>query len=241
MLIHPLLRTFLSRRMLVCVSLGFASGLPLFIIYNLLSAWLRASGVDLKAIGLFALVGFPYTWKFVWSPLMDRFSVPGVARLGRRRSWMLVTQVLLLLVVFAVGQFDPKTELTIVVMLVATLAFLSASQDIVIDAYRREYLPDEEQGSGTAIFVNAYKLSTLVPGSLALILSDHLPWGTVFLITALFMLPGIITTLIVGEPTTQGTPPKNLREAVVLPFREFVQRRGWNYALMILQIGRAHV
>lgn len=220
--------------MLVCVSLGFASGLPLFIIYNLLSAWLRASGVDLKAIGLFALVGFPYTWKFVWSPLMDRFSVPGVARLGRRRSWMLVTQILLLLVVFAVGQFDPKTELTIVVALVATLAFLSASQDIVIDAYRREYLPDEEQGSGTAIFVNAYKLSTLVPGSLALILSDHLPWGTVFLITALFMLPGIITTLIVSEPTTQGAPPKNLREAVVLPFREFVQRRGWNYALMIL-------
>ena len=220
--------------MLVCVSLGFASGLPLFIIYNLLSAWLRASGVDLKAIGLFALVGFPYTWKFVWSPLMDRFSVPGVARLGRRRSWMLVTQILLLLVVFAVGQFDPKTELTIVVILVATLAFLSASQDIVIDAYRREYLPDEEQGSGTAIFVNAYKLSTLVPGSLALILSDHLPWGTVFLITALFMLPGIVTTLIVGEPTTQGTPPKSLREAVVLPFREFVQRRGWNYALMIL-------
>ena len=231
---HPLLRTFLSRRMLVCVSLGFASGLPLFILINLLSAWLRASGVDLKAIGLFALVGFPYTWKFVWSPLMDRFSVPGVARLGRRRSWMLVTQVLILLVVFAVGQFDPKTELTIVVALVATLAFLSASQDIVIDAYRREYLPDEEQGSGTAIFVNAYKLSTLVPGSLALILSDHLPWGIVFLITALFMLPGIVTTLIVGEPTTQGTPPKNLREAVVLPFREFVQRRGWNYALLIL-------
>ena len=220
--------------MLVCVSLGFASGLPLFIIYNLLSAWLRASGVDLKAIGLFALVGFPYTWKFVWSPLMDRFSVPGVARLGRRRSWMLVTQILNLGVVFAVGQFDPKTELSIVVALVATLAFLSASQDIVIDAYRREYLPDEEQGSGTAIFVNAYKLSTLVPGSLALILSDHLPWGTVFLITALFMLPGIITTLIVGEPTTQGAPPKNLREAVVLPFREFVQRRGWNYALLIL-------
>ena len=220
--------------MLVCVSLGFASGLPLFIIYNLLSAWLRASGVDLKAIGLFALVGFPYTWKFVWSPLMDRFSVPGVARLGRRRSWMLVTQILILGVVFAVGQFDPKTELTIVVALVATLAFLSASQDIVIDAYRREYLPDEEQGSGTAIFVNAYKLSTLVPGSLALILSDHLPWGTVFLITALFMLPGIITTLIVGEPTTQGVPPKNLREAVVQPFREFVQRRGWNYALLIL-------
>ena len=220
--------------MLVCVSLGFASGLPLFIIYNLLSAWLRSSGVDLKAIGLFALVGFPYTWKFVWSPLMDRFSVPGVARLGRRRSWMLVTQILILGVVFAVGQFDPKTELTIVVALVATLAFLSASQDIVIDAYRREYLPDEEQGSGTAIFVNAYKLSTLVPGSLALILSDHLPWGTVFLITALFMLPGIITTLIIGEPTTQGAPPKNLREAVVLPFREFVQRRGSNYALMIL-------
>ncbi len=227
-------RIFLSKRMLVCVSLGFASGLPLFIIYNLLSAWLRASGVDLKAIGLFALVGFPYTWKFVWSPLMDRFALPGVARLGRRRSWMLVTQILILLVVYAVGQFNPKTELSIVVALVALLAFFSASQDIVVDAYRREYLPDAQQGSGTAVFVNAYKLSTLVPGSLALILSDHLPWSQVFLITSLFMLPGILTTIIVDEPTTRGAPPKNLREAVVLPFREFVQRRGWKYAAFIL-------
>ena len=227
-------RIFLSKRMLVCVSLGFASGLPLFIIYNLLSAWLRANGVDLKAIGLFALVGFPYTWKFVWSPLMDRFSIPGFAALGRRRSWMLVTQILLAIVIVAVGQFDPKTQLSVVVALVATLAFLSASQDIVVDAYRREYLPEAQQGSGTAIFVNAYKLSTLVPGSLSLILSDHLAWGTVFIITALFMLPGILTTLIIAEPTTAGSRPKNLREAVVLPFREFLQRRGWQHAMLIL-------
>ncbi|QDZ30632.1 AmpG family muropeptide MFS transporter [Noviherbaspirillum sp. UKPF54] len=217
--------------MLICVSLGFSSGLPLFILYNLLSAWLKSENVDLKAIGLFALVGFPYTWKFVWSPLMDRFHFP---LLGRRRGWMLVTQLLLLGAVGAMGFYSPKTDLTAIIVLCGAIAFLSASQDIVIDAYRREMLTDQQQGSGTAIFVNAYKLSTLVPGSLSLILSDFMSWQAVFAITALFMLPGVLTTLLVSEPTLYGAPPKNLREAVVLPFREFVNRSGWSYALWVL-------
>lgn len=224
-------RHYFSREMLICVSLGFSSGLPLFILYNLLSAWLRSESVDLKSIGLFALVGFPYTWKFVWSPLMDRYRVPA---LGRRRGWMLVTQVALLALVGSMGLYSPKTELTAIVVLAGAIAFLSASQDIVIDAYRRELLSDAQQGPGTALFVNAYKLSTLVPGSLSLILSDFLSWQTVFAITALFMLPGIVTTFIIAEPKVYGTPPKNLREAVVLPFREFVLRQGWKHALMIL-------
>ncbi len=224
-------RDYFNRSMLICVLLGFSSGLPLFILINLLTAWLKTEGVDIKAIGLFALVSFPYTWKFVWSPLMDRYSLPF---LGRRRGWMLLTQLGLLAVIIAMGCLSPKTELSGIVWLCGLMAFLSASQDIVVDAYRREMLSDQQQGPGIALFVNAYKFSTLVPGSLALILSDHLSWTMVFTITALFMLPGIVTTLLIKEPQLYGEPPKNLRMAVVLPFQEFIQRKGVANALLIL-------
>ena len=224
-------RQFLNRNMLICVSLGFTSGLPLYILINLLTAWLKTEGVDIKAIGLFALVGFPYTWKFVWAPLMDRYALPF---LGRRRGWMLVTQLALLAVICAMGQLSPQHDLMAIVWLCGTMAFISASQDIVIDAYRREILSDAEQAPGIAIYVNAYKFATLVPGSLALILSDHFSWSTVFVVTGLFMLPGIVTTLLIREPAIYGVPPKNLREAVVLPFQEFLQRKGVAHALLIL-------
>jgi PAT family beta-lactamase induction signal transducer AmpG len=220
-----------TRALLVCIFLGFSSGLPLFILYNLLSAWLKSEGVDLKAIGLFALVGIPYTWKFLWSPAMDRFQLPF---LGRRRGWIIATQIAVMLAVMLMGQFNPSTEIWTVVFLAAIVAFFSASQDIVIDAHRREWLTEEQMGSGTALFVNAYKLSTLVPGSLSLILSDIITWDWVFFITGLFMLPGILTTLLVSEPRMYGPAPKTLREAVVEPFNEFVNRRGWRHALLIL-------
>ena len=224
-------RHYFTPHMLICVMLGFTSGLPLFILYNLLSAWLKAEQVDLKSIGLFALVGFPYTWKFLWSPLMDRFRFP---MLGRRRGWMFFTQLALMATIGSMGFYSPVTDLTIIVFLAGLVAFLSASQDIVIDAYRREMLSDREQGSGTALFVNAYKMSTLVPGSLSLILSDFLSWQVVFSVTALFMLPGVFTTLLIREPSIYGEPPRTLREAVVLPFKEFIERSGWSHAAMIL-------
>lgn len=219
------------RAFLICITLGFSSGLPLFILLNLLSAWLKTEGVDLKAIGLFALVGFPYTWKFIWSPIMDRFTLP---ILGRRRGWILLTQLCLLVVIILMGQLSPQTDLMLIVWLCGTMAFVSASQDIVVDAYRREMLTDSQQASGIAVFVNAYKLATLVPGSLSLILSDHFSWDVVFFFTALFMLPGIITTLLIKEPQAYGEPPKNIREAVVLPFKEFIHRKGVRHALLIL-------
>jgi MFS transporter, PAT family, beta-lactamase induction signal transducer AmpG len=224
-------RDLLNQRMLICIFIGFSSGLPLFILLNLVAAWLRSEGVDLKSIGLFALIQFPYTWKFLWSPLMDRYSL---GRLGRRRGWMLGTQAFLLLCVAAFGMFNPRTDLLAIAALAALLAFFSASQDIVLDAYRREILSDEEQGLGTAIHVNAYKMAGLIPGSLSLILADHLPWGTVFLVTALFMLPGMVTTLLVKEPPIYGAPPRTLEDAVVLPFREFLRRAGWQQALLVL-------
>jgi PAT family beta-lactamase induction signal transducer AmpG len=219
-----------TKRMLICVFTGFASGLPLFLLFNLVPAWLRSEHVDLKTIGLFALIQFPYTWKFVWSPFLDRYVLPV---LGRRRGWMLLSQVGLLLVIAMLGGFSPQTEMSSIVLFCTLLAFLSATQDIAVDAYRRELLSDPELGLGNAIHVNAYRIAGLVPGSLSLILADHLPWSMVFIITALFMLPGMAMTLMVSEPH-RASPPRTLREAVVEPFHEFITRQGWKSALLIL-------
>jgi PAT family beta-lactamase induction signal transducer AmpG len=232
---HSGWRAYLNSRMVTCVFLGFSSGLPLFILMSLLLAWMRTAGVDIKAIGLFALLQFPYTWKFLWSPLMDRF-VPGLAnwKLGRRRGWMLLTQLLTMATIASMGFFSPKHDLWVIAALAAALAFFSASQDIVIDAYRRELLDDAELGLGTAVHVNAYKVAGLVPGALSLILSAYMSWSTVFMVTAAFMIPGIITSLVIGEPATRGAAPQTLEQAVVLPFREFLARDGWRTALLVL-------
>ena len=220
-----------SRRMLVCIFIGFSSGMPLYVLIQLVPAWLRSNGVDLATIGLFALVSLPYTWKFLWSPLMDRFSLPF---LGRRRGWALLTQLALLLSIGLLGAFDPRESLQAVVVLVFVVSLFSASQDIVIDAYRRELLADDELGTGNSFFINAYRLSSLVPGSLALILSDLLPWSTVYWVTAGFMLVGVVTTLVIREVSDDGLAPHSLREAVIEPFREFFRRDGVAAALAIL-------
>ncbi len=217
--------------MLICIFTGFSSGLPLYLLIQLLPAWLRSEQVDLKAIGFFALIQLPYNWKFLWSPLLDRYAIP---LLGRRRGWMLLTQILLLLSIPVFGMFHPKLDLWTIAYLATAVAFFSASQDIVLDAYRREILSDVELGLGNSVHVNAYRVAGLVPGALSLILADFLPWSTVFLITALFMLPGMLMTVFVSEPKIIGTPPRTLREAVVEPFREFIQRNGLNDALLVL-------
>ena len=220
-----------NRKMLTCIFLGFTSGMPLFVLFQLIPAWLRSNEVDLATIGLFALVSLPYTWKFVWSPLMDRYSPPF---LGRRRGWALVTQVALLAVIGMLGHLDPAQSLQAIVVLVFFIALFSASQDIVIDAYRRELLADDELGAGTSLFINAYRLSSLVPGSLSLILSDLLPWVVVYWITAAFMLVGVVTTLVIREVSDDTLAPASIREAVIDPFREFFARDGITAGLAIL-------
>ena len=220
-----------SRRMLVCIFIGFTSGMPLYVLIQLVPAWLRSNGVDLATIGLFSLVSLPYTWKFLWSPLMDRFVPPF---LGRRRGWAMLTQFALLISIGLLGVFDPVKSLGAIVGVVFAVSLFSASQDIVIDAYRRELLADDELGTGNSFFVNAYRLSSLVPGSLALILSDHLPWSWVFWITAAFMGVGIITSFVIREVSDDSLAPHTLREAVIEPFREFFTRDGWRAALAIL-------
>ena len=223
-------QALLNKRMLICIFTGFSSGLPLYILVSLLPAWLRSEGVNLKAIGLFALINLPFTWKFLWAPFFDRYIPP----LGRRRGWLLISQVLLLLSIPVFGAFNPQFDIWTIAYLASVVAFFSASQDIVLDAYRRELLLDVELGLGNAIHVNAYKIAGLVPGSLSLILADHLPWSSVFLITALFMLPGIVMTIFVKEPVLNSGAPKTLRAAVTEPFQEFIARRGWQSALLIL-------
>ena len=225
------LRVLLTRKMLICIFTGFSSGLPLYLLLNLLPAWLRSEGVDLKTIGFFALIQFPYTWKFLWSPFLDRYSLPF---LGRRRSWTLLMQIGLLLTIGLLGGLSPSTNITPVLWLAALLALFSATQDIALDAYRRELLAEVELGLGNAVHVNAYRVAGLVPGSLSLILADLLPWSQVFWITAAFMLPGMVMILLVSEPVSTNASPKTLREAVVEPFHEFINRSGLRGALLVL-------
>ena len=219
-----------NKRMLICIFTGFTSGLPLYILISLLPAWLRSEHVDLKSIGLFALIQLPFTWKFLWAPLFDRYIPP----LGRRRGWLLISQLALLCSIPALGLLHPALDLWAIAYLAGAVAFFSASQDIVLDAYRRELLLESELGLGNAIHVNAYKIAGLVPGSLSLILADHLPWSSVFIITALFMLPGLAMTMLVQEPLLKQGAPKTLRQAVIEPFHEFISRNGWNSALLVL-------
>ena len=220
-----------NRKMVTCIFLGFTSGLPLYVLIQLVPAWLRSHEVDLATIGLFALVSLPYTWKFVWSPMMDRYKLPF---LGRRRGWALITQVGLLFSIAALGRFDPSASLQAIVVTVFVISLFGASQDIVVDAYRRELLADDELGTGTSLFINAYRLSSLVPGSLALILSDFLPWPVVYWVTATFMLVGIVTTLIIKEVSDDAMAPASLKEAIVDPFVEFFSRGGIRAGLAIL-------
>ena len=221
-----------SRRMLVCVFTGFTSGLPLYFLINLIPAWLRSEHIDLKTIGLFALIGLPFTWKFVWAPLMDAVKLPF---LGRRRGWMLVTQIGLMVALALYALLNPQQHIQWIMGLSVLVAFFSASQDIVLDAFRREILPDNELGLGNAIHVNAYRIAALVPGSLSLVLADIYPWPTVFVITALFMLPGLLMTLLLAqEPQLPPKAPKTLRQTIVEPFNEFFSRKGVRRALLVL-------
>ncbi len=217
--------------MWICALTGLASGMPLYVLIQLVPAWLREQGVDLATIGALSLVTFPYSWKFLWAPALDRV-VPPI--LGRRRGWALISQFVLLIVLAALGTCDPTEDLGALTALVAVVAFASASQDIVLDAYRRELLPDDELGMGNSWFVNAYRLSSLVPGSLALILADSRPWSEVHLIVASFMTVGLLTTLWMPEPSLPEDRPRSFREAISEPFVEFFRRNGHRSALSIL-------
>lgn len=213
-----------TKNMLLCIYTGFCSGLPLFVLIQLMPAWLTSANLDIKTIAAFTLTSLPYTWKFLWAALLDRYFP---AFLGRRRSWIFISQIGLVLILASFGLFDPVKDISIVVTLSIMLAFLSATQDIVIDAYRREILSDNELGLGNSIHVNAYRISGLIPGGLSLFLADHYAWDTVFLITAAFLVPCLFITLIAKEPNHKPIDrSKPFYMAFVDPFKEFFTRKG---------------
>lgn len=219
------------KKLFIVTLLGISSGLPLYVLYQTIPAWLKESGVNLSDIGLFNLIGIPYAFKFLWAPLLERFSF---SKFGARRGWMLITQILLIISIASIGYFDPKQNLQIIVILTLIMTTFSATQDIVIDAYRREFLNDNELGAGNAWFVNAYRFSSLVPGSLAFILADIIAWQYVFPIIALFMLIGIITTLFINEQLNTNERAHSLKEAIVEPFKEYFSRSGLKHGIVSL-------
>ncbi|MGB3648552.1 MAG: AmpG family muropeptide MFS transporter [Desulfobulbales bacterium] len=226
------IKIILSPKMLAMFTLGFASGFPFYIVRDVLKLWLTDANIDLGTIGLFSAVALPYTWKFVWSPVMDGVTPPF---LGRRRAWMLMTQIGLLILIAAMGQLDPTKSLKMMAVVAFCIAIFSASQDIVLDAFRREYLTDEELGFGTGIWMNAWRFGMFASTGTAFLLSDSIGYPNVHLVLSLMMGIGIITTLIVSEPDTGVAAPQTLQEAVIEPFREFFSRGGaWWVLIFIL-------
>ncbi|BBO83458.1 MFS transporter [Desulfosarcina ovata subsp. sediminis] len=227
-----IITSLLNRRMLVALVMGFSCGLPLLLTLSVLQAWMTEAGVDLTTIGLFSLVGLPYTLKFFWSPVFDRFALPV---LGRRRGWLLIAQLALMGSLVWLGFSDPLGHPELLAIAALAVAFCSASQDIVVDAYRREDLPDRELGLGSSLYINGYRVGMLLASGGGLILADHIPFSMVYTIMALCLLPGIITTLLTPEPTVNQFPT-TLKAAVVDPLVEYFSRTGawWMLAFILM-------
>jgi PAT family beta-lactamase induction signal transducer AmpG len=236
-------QAFTNRRIGTVLLLGFASGLPLALTAGTLQAWMTVEGVDLKTIGIFALVGLPYTWKFLWAPVMDRFVPPF---LGRRRGWILMTQFALMAGIAAMGSTDPKSAPWALAALAVFVAFASASQDIVFDAYRTDVLREPERGIGAAVSVLGYRVAMLVSGAMALIFAgggDFFGWFTItglgwrntYWIMAGLLFIGAAAVLLAPEPEKQVVPPRSLQEALIEPLREFFSRPGaWMLLALIV-------
>ena len=225
------LRIFGQPKMATLLVLGFSSGLPFYLTSKTLQAWMTTAKVDLATIGFFSLVTLPYSLKFVWAPLMDRYTPPF---LGRRRGWVLITQILLLLVIAAMSLHDPRTGLKALAVNAIAIAFFSASQDISLDAYRTDVLENREMGAGAAVFVLGYRVAMITTGALAFFLADRIAWPMVYLVLAVLMVVGIVATFFAHEPVLNDAPPKTLIEAVVLPFTDFFRRVGILRALLVL-------
>ena len=226
-----MLEVFGQRKMLALLFLGFASGLPLFLTTQTLQAWMTVENVDLTTIGLFSLVSLPYSLKFLWAPVFDS-TVPPF--LGRRRGWLAITQVGLLLTIAAMALQDPERALRPLAMAAVLVAVFSASQDAIFDGYKVDVLSEREMGAGAAIGVLGYRIALIVTGSVALILADRIPWPTVYLLMSSLMLLGIAATLFAPEPVMHAAPPQGLKESVVDPFVDFFRRTGAGYGFVVL-------
>lgn len=228
-------RVYLEPRMLLVLALGFSSGLPLLLTLSTLSVWLAEEGVSKTTIGLFALVGAPYTFKFLWAPVIDRARLPGLGRLlGRRRGWAVLIQLLLAAAILALGATDPSVDPFATAFCAVLVAFLSASQDVVLDAFRVELLAARQQGAGAAVYVMGYRLGMLAAGAGALFLAEAVAWFWVHAAMAGLLAFGALAVLLAPEPRPVAAPSAGRRsfaawlyEAVVAPFADFLGRPGW--------------
>lgn len=223
-------RALKQKPMLVIFLLGFASGTPFLLTLRTLQAWMTESNVNLSTIGFFALAGLPYTLKFLWAPVFDRFSLP----LGRRRGWLIVTQAALTVCLLGMSLTDPQASTWTMALFALLVSFFSASQDIVVDAYRREIVKDEELALGSSVYVSGYFIAMWVTNGLALAMAEFMPWPQVYLIMTVVMGTAILTTLWADEPPMNVVPPRNLKEAMVSPLVEFFQRGGAIWVLLFV-------
>lgn len=232
-----------DRRVLAVLFLGFASGLPILLVGSTLSAWLHEAGASRSEIGLFAYVFAPYTFKFAWAPLMDRLALPPFTGwLGRRRGWMLATQIGLLLAILGLASTSPAAGLGTTALMAFLVAFFSASQDVVIDAYRVEILPEEKLGAGAGVVVLGYRVGMWVAGAGTLFAAQAAGWSLAYSLVAGFVLVGMATVLLIAEPEASraALPGRRqsleawLHDAVIEPFTDFFERHGLKIALVIL-------
>ena len=211
--------------------LSFSSGMPFYLTTRTLQPWLTLEGVSLTTVGLLSLVGLPYSVKFLWSPLLDRFTFQ---RMGRRRGWMLLSQVLLLGTIASMAFGRPATGISFIATIALIIAFLSATQDIAVDAYRADVLDQHEMGAGAGITALGYRIALILTGGGAFILADYTSWPRVYLIMAAFMLVGLMASLRAPEPLDPGEAPASLADAVFAPFSEFWNRFGAASAVLVL-------
>jgi len=219
--------------MLVALFMGFSCGLPLLLTMSVLQAWMKEEGIDLTVIGAMALVGLPYTLKFLWAPFLDRFRLP---ILGRRRGWLLLAQIALAFSIGGLGFASPVLHPFALATVALLVAFFSASQDIIVDAYRREDFSNQELGFASSLYIYGYRLGMLLSGGGGLVLAEYHSFNTVYLVMAACMLPGILTTLIAHEPDVRVRIPQSLKEAVIEPLTEYFSRRGalWILAFILM-------
>lgn len=235
------LEVFKSKKMAIMLLLGFSSGLPLALSGGTLQAWLTVSGISIKTIGLYSAIGIPYTIKFFWSPLMDRYVPPF---LDRRRGWIAICQIILALCIGVLGFQDPANALLSVGMLALLLAFASASQDIVIDAYRTDILESHERGLGSAVFVLGYRIGMLLSGAFALILSDTIGWNNTYFVMCGIMAMTLLITYLAPSASRDIQPPKDIKEAVIGPLKDFFSKNlAFVFLLLIIlyKLGDAYV
>lgn len=238
-------KVYFDRRMLVMLFLGFSSGFPSSVFGSSLTWWLKSLNISQKSIGLFSLAKAPYSFKWLWSPVIDRVRLPFLHKLGRRRSWALLSQALLLVSILCMSQIDPSKCLWLVFVLAVFVVIASASQDVVLDAYRIEMFEDREQGAGTAVFVLGYRLGMIFSGAGALLLAGKYGWKAVYVILALSSLVGIITILFVRE-TSKEFPKQEFvgsrserfyrffTESIKIPALDFMKKANWKMVLLFV-------